>query len=105
MAHYDFIPAGKKVINGKLVDIMEADCSKDEVHKLLNEARAEKDWWKAEAERLEAVRVAIIDSGVPGYVRKDRKALENEITALKAEIEALKANQQETPAPKRSKKA
>jgi cob(I)alamin adenosyltransferase len=86
---YDYIPPGMRVEGTKLVAIVESQATRDELYALLNQARAEKDFWQAEAARLEAVRVSILDAGVPGYVRKDRLALETQIRALELEVKRL----------------
>lgn len=87
---FDYIPPGKKVVGNKLVDIHEATASKEELIKLLNEQRELVKFWEAEAARIQAQKEAILNAGVPGYIRKDRKALEDQIEILKKENEALK---------------
>jgi hypothetical protein len=98
---YDFIPPGMKVVNGKLVGISENNASRDDLAKLLNEQRELAKFWQAEAARIQAQKESILDAGVPGYIRKDRKALEDQIEALKKENEALKLASVEVPAKKK----
>ena len=98
---FDYIPPGKKVVGNKLVEIQEATASREELVKLLNEQRQFAKFWEAEAARIQAQKEAILDAGVPGYIRKDRKALEDQIEALKKENEALKLASVEVPAKKK----